>query len=67
MQRLFDDLIRNVWPVEIARVDVVHARSHSLAQNRNRAGNITRRTPNSLVAILAGELHCPITHAIYDQ
>ncbi len=67
MQRLLDDLIGDMRTVEIAGVDVVHARGHRLAQNRDGAGNVARRTPHSLVAILPSELHCPVTHAVYGQ
>ena len=67
MQRLSDDLIGYMRTVEIAGVDVVHARRHSLAQNRDRTGNIARRAPHSLVAILSGKLHRPITHPIHSQ
>ena len=67
MQRLLNDLIGDMRTVEIAGVDVVHARRDSLAKNRDRAGNIAWRAPNPLVAILSGELHRPITHPIYSQ
>jgi hypothetical protein len=67
MQRLFDDLISDVRTVEIAGVNVVHARGDSLAKNRDRTRNITWRPPHALVAILSGELHGAITHAIYSQ
>ena len=47
MQRLLNDLIGYMRTVEIAGIDVVHARRDSLAQNRDRTGNIARRAPNS--------------------
>jgi hypothetical protein len=53
--------------VEIAGIDVVYTRRDSFAKNRDRTGNIAWRAPNSLVAILPGELHGPITHPIYSQ
>ena len=67
MQRLLDDLIGDMRTVEIAGIDVVHARRDSLAKNRDRTGNIAWRAPNPLVAILSGELHRPITDPIYSQ
>ena len=67
MQRLLNDLIGDMRTVEIAGVDVVHARRDSLAQNRDRTGNIARRAPNKLVSILSGELHRPITEPVYSQ
>ena len=67
MQRLLNDLIGDMRTVEIAGVDVVHARRDSLAQNRDRTGNIAWRAPNPLVAILSGELHSPITDPVYTQ
>src|ERR1700747_1737654 len=67
MQRLLHDLIGDMRTVEIAGIDVIHARADSLAQNRDRTGNITRRAPNLLVAILSSELHGPITDPIHGQ
>src|SRR6201998_1138776 len=67
MQRLLNDLIGDMRTVEIAGIDVVHARCDSLAKNRDRTGNIAWRTPNLLVAILSGELHGPITDPVYSQ
>jgi hypothetical protein len=67
MQRLLNDLIGDMRTVEIAGIDVVHARRDSLAKNRDRTGNIAWRAPNPLVAILSGELHGPITDPIYSQ
>src|ERR1700682_4632016 len=67
MQRLSDDLIGYMRTIEIAGVDVVQARRHGLAQKRDRTGNIARRAPHELVAILSGELHRPVTHPIQSQ
>ena len=67
MQRLLNDLISYMRTVEIAGIDVVHARRDSLAKNRDRTGNIAWRAPNPLVAILSGELHGPITDPVYSQ
>src|ERR1700741_2406011 len=67
MQRLLNDLIGDMRTVEIAGIDVVHARCDSLAKNRDRAGNIAWRAPNLLVAILSGELHGPITDPVHSQ
>src|SRR5260370_6967086 len=67
MQRLSDDLISYMRTVEIAGVDVVQARRHGLAQKRDRTGNIARRAPHNLVAILSGELPRPVTHPIHIQ
>ena len=53
-------LIGEMRTVEIACIDVVHARCDSLAKNRDRAGNITWRAQTLFVAILSGELHGPI-------
>ena len=55
MQRLLNDLIGDMRTVEIAGIDVIHARGDSLAQNRDRTGNIARRAPNLLFAILSAE------------
>src|ERR1700683_5037019 len=67
MQRLLNDLIGYMRTVEIAGIDVVHARRDSLAKNRDRTGNIAWRAPNLLVAILSGKLHGPITEPVYSQ
>ena len=67
MQRLPDDPIGNMWTVVIAGIDVVHARRHSLAQYRDRTGNIARRAPHHLVAISPGKLHGSVTHPIDSQ
>src|SRR4029077_20629161 len=67
MQRLLNDLIGDMRTVEIAGVDVVHARCDSLAKNRDRTGSIAWRAPNPLVAILSGELHGPITDPVHSQ
>src|ERR1700747_3312416 len=67
MQRLLNDLIGDMRTVEIAGIDVVHARCHSLAQNRDRAWNVAWWAPNLLIAILSGELHGPITDPVNSQ
>jgi hypothetical protein len=67
MQRLLNDLIGYMRTVEITGIDVVHSRRDCLAKNRDRTGNIARRPPHSLVAVLSSELHRPITHTIYIQ
>jgi hypothetical protein len=67
VERLLNDLIGDMRTVKIAGVDVVDARRDSLAQNRDRTGNIAWRSPNPLLAILSGELHRPITDPIYRQ
>jgi hypothetical protein len=67
MQRLLNDLIGYMRTVEITGIDVVHSRRDCLAKNRDRTGNIARRAPHSLVAVLSSELHRPITHTIYIQ
>ena len=67
MQRLLNDLIGHMRTVEIAGIDMVHARIDSLAKNRDRTGNIAWRAPNHLVAIPSGELHRPITDPVYSQ
>src|SRR5579872_6310879 len=67
MQRLLNDLIGDVRTVEIAGIDVIHARADSLAQNRDRTGNIARRAPNLLITVLSGELHGTITDPIHSQ
>src|SRR5580693_8610482 len=46
MQRLLNDLIGDMRTVEIAGIDVVHARGDGLAKNRDRTGNIAWRAPN---------------------
>src|SRR5580700_86307 len=51
MQRLLNDLIGYMRTVVIAGVNVVHARGDRPAKNRDRTGNIARRTPNHLVAL----------------
>jgi hypothetical protein len=65
MERLLDELIGYVWPVVIAGVDVIDSRGHGFPEDSDRTGNIARRTPNNFIAVLPGELHCPITHAVY--
>src|SRR3984957_9486906 len=67
MQRLLNDLIGYMRTVEIAGIDVIHARRDRLAKNRDRTGNIAWRAPNPLVAILSGELHGTITDPVYSQ
>src|SRR6202007_2100781 len=67
MQRLLNDLIGDMRAIEIAGIDVIHARCDSLAKNRDRTGNIVRRAPNLLIAILSSELHGPITDPIHSQ
>src|SRR5579862_909814 len=67
MQRLLNDLIGDMRTVEIAGIDMIHARCHSLAQNRDRAWNIAWWAPNLLIAILSGELHGPITDPVNSQ
>src|ERR1035437_8989917 len=64
MKRLLDQLISHVWPVIVARIDMVHARSNGLAQNCNGAGHIARRAPDHLLALAPRKLHCAITHAV---
>src|ERR1700735_1909505 len=66
-QRLLDDLISYMRTVEIAGIDMVHARIDSFAKSRDRTGNIARRSPNPLVAILPGELHGPVTDPVHSQ
>src|ERR1700747_1288956 len=67
MQRLLNDLIGDVRTVGIAGIAVIPAGADSLAQNRDRPGNIARRAPNLLIAILSSELHGPITDPIHGQ
>src|ERR1700730_4445529 len=67
MQRLLNNLIGDMRTVEIAGIDVIHARRDGLAKNRDRAGNIAWRAPNQLVAVPSGELHGPVTHPVYSQ
>jgi hypothetical protein len=46
MQRLLNDPIGDMRAVEITGIDVVHARRDSLAQNRDRTGNIAWGAPH---------------------
>ncbi|SRR5258707_1007169 len=67
MQRLLDDLISYMRTVEIAGIDMVHARIDSFAKNPDRTGNIGWRAPNHLGAIPSGQLHRPIADTVYSQ
>ena len=67
MERLLDDLIRDVRTIEIAGIYVVHSSGDGLAQNSDRSRNIAWRSPDELVAIAAGKLHRAIAHAIQLQ
>jgi len=67
MQRLPDELIGDVRAVEIAGIDVVHARCHGLTQDGDCARDIAGRTPYELVAIAARKLHRAVAHPADGQ
>jgi len=56
MVRSFED----VWPIEVACVDVVDTGSDGLAQNSYGFGAIARRAED----VGAGELHCTVADAM---
>ena len=62
MQRLGDDLIGDVRPIEVAGVDVIDAAFDGLPQDRDRFGSIFRRPEHAG----AGKLHGAVAHAMDD-
>ena len=60
MERLGDDLIGDVRPVEVAGVDMVDAAFDRLAQDRHRFGAVLRRSEYAG----ACELHGAVAHAM---
>ena len=55
-----DDLIGNMWSVEIAGIDVVHTRGDRFAQHSDSGVWITWWSEHAGT----GELHCAVTHAV---
>ena len=62
MQHLADQLVRDVWPVEIAGVDVVYATRDRLAQHGYRCITILGRPKHAR----ARELHGAIAEPLHD-
>ncbi len=60
-ERAADELIGDVWTVEVGRVNVVDPERDRLAQHGERGVDVARRTPD----VRASELHGAIAHAIY--
>lgn len=60
MQRLFDELVSEVWAIEVAGVDVIDAGIDCLAQNGERFGRVFGWTPD----VRTGKLHGSIAHAV---
>src|SRR5678816_2388653 len=56
----FDELIRYMWTIIIARIDVIDASRNRLSQHGNRTINIPRWTKHTRTS----ELHCAITHPL---
>jgi ribonucleotide monophosphatase NagD (HAD superfamily) len=54
MQRLGNQLLRNVRSVRLCRVEEIHAELHGAAQDRERFLAIAGRSPNTLT----GDAHC---------
>ena len=63
MQRLGDDLVGDMRPVEVAGVDVVDAARDRLAQHGDAFGAVLRRAEDAL----AGELHGAVAHAVHGS
>ncbi len=61
-QRLGDDLVGDVGPVEVAGIDLVDATFDGLPQDRDRFGAIFRRAEHAG----AGKLHGAVAHAMDD-
>jgi hypothetical protein len=62
MQRLADQLIGDVRPIEVAGIDVVDAARHRLAQHRERRVAVLGRTEHTGT----GELHRAVAEAVHD-
>lgn len=59
MQRLFDDLIRNVWTVKVAGIDVIYPERDGFSQHRNCSLPVARRPEDAR----ARKLHRTVAHA----
>ena len=63
MQGFLDDLVGDVRPIKIARINMVYAGSDSFAQHGNGSVPVPRRPINPW----AGQLHCPVAETIDGQ
>src|SRR5580658_7536281 len=61
MESLLDNLIGHMGTVKVAGIDMVYAGCNGLAQNGNRAVNVTRRPKH----LRACELHRAIAHTVH--
>jgi hypothetical protein len=61
MERFADDLVGDMWSVEIAGVDVIDAARHRLAQHRDGGGAVLRRAEHAG----SRKLHRAIAHALH--
>ena len=61
MQRLANDLVGDMRPVEIAGIDVIDARRHGFAQHGDRRITVLRRPEHAG----SGQLHGAVAHAVY--
>src|SRR5215471_14586332 len=63
MERLLDNLIRDMRTIEIARVDVVHSGFDSFPQNPHGTLRIARWSPN----LGTRQLHRTISYAVHGH
>src|SRR5690348_11781438 len=63
MQRASDDLIGDVWSIEIARIDVIYTSGDRFAQHGDGRVRIARRSEYAG----PGELHRAVTHPLHSQ
>jgi hypothetical protein len=61
MERFANELVGNVRPVEIARIDVIHPRRHRFAQYRDGCVTILRRPEYAG----SGQLHGAVAQAVH--
>src|SRR6267154_5622189 len=61
MQCPLNDLIGNMWTIEVAGIDVVHPHRDCLSQTLDGSVDIARRSPN----LWTGELHCTVAHPVH--
>ena len=60
MQRPLNNLVGDMWTIEVAGIDMVHSRRDCLSQNLDGSVDIARRSPN----LWTSELHSAIAHTL---